>query len=75
MGKAASIVDQLLVTHLLYTVQDLLAQQDSPVSEIVFTLFSFFFFFFFGGPGLCISEIKNEEETLQMKPTPLWVSF
>ena len=44
MGKAASIVDQLLVTHLLYTVQDLLAQQDSPVSEIVFTLFSFFFF-------------------------------
>ena len=47
MGKAASIVDQLLVTHLLYTVQDLLAQQDSPVSEIVFTLFSFFFFFFF----------------------------
>ena len=45
MGKAASIVDQLLVTHLLYTVQDLLAQQDSPVSEIVFTLFSFFFFF------------------------------
>ena len=47
MGKAASIVDQLLVTHLLYTVQDLLAQQDSPVSEIVFTLFSFFFFVFF----------------------------
>ena len=46
MGKAASIVDQLLVTHLLYTVQDLLAQQDSPVSEIVFTLFSFFFLFF-----------------------------
>ena len=45
MGKAASIVDQLLVTHLLYTVQDLLAQQDSPFSEIVFTLFSFFFFF------------------------------
>ena len=74
MGKAASIVDQLLVTHLLYTVQDLLAQQDSPVSEIVFTLFSFFFFFF-GGPGLCISEIKTEEETLQVKPTPLWVSF
>ena len=77
MGKAASIVDQLLVTHLLYTVQDLLAQQDSPVSEIVFTLFSFFFFFFFffGGPGLCISEIKTEEETLQVKPTPSWVSF
>ena len=47
VGKAASIVDQLLVTHLLYTVQDLLAQQDSPVSEIVFTLFSFFFLFFF----------------------------
>ena len=46
MGKAASIVDQLLVTYLLYTVQDLLAQQDSPVSEVVFTLFSFFFFFF-----------------------------
>ena len=75
MGKAASIVDQLLVTHLLYTVQDLLAQQDSPVSEIVFTLFSFFFFFFLGGPGLCISEIKTEEETLQVKPTPSWVSF
>ena len=76
MGKAASIVDQLLVTHLLYTVQDLLVQQDSPVSEIVFTLFSFFFFFFFfGGPGLCISEIKNEEESLQVKPTPPWVSF
>ena len=75
MGKAASIVDQLLVTYLLYTVQDLLAQQDSPVSEVVFTLFSFFFFFFFGGPGFCISEIKNEEETLQVKPTPLWVSF
>ena len=76
MGKAASIVDQLLVTHLLYTVQDLLAQQDSPVSEIVFTLFSFFFFFFFfGGPGFCISEIKNVEETLQVKPTPPWVSF
>ena len=51
-----------------------LAQQDSPVSEIVFTLFSFFFFFF-GGPGLCISEIKTEEETLQVKPTPSWVSF
>ena len=46
MGKAASIVDQLLVTYLLYTVQDLLAQQDSPVSEVVFPLFSFFFFFF-----------------------------
>ena len=74
MGKAASIVDQLLVTHLLYTVQDLLAQQDSPVSEIVFTLFSFFFFFF-GGPSLCILEIKNEEETLQVKLTLLWVSF
>ena len=73
MGEADSIVGQFLVTHLLYTVQDLLAQQDSPVSEIVFTLFSFFFFF--GGPGLCILEIKNEEETLQVKPTPLWVSF
>ena len=74
MGEADSIVGQFLVTHLLYTVQDPLAQQDSPVSEIVFTLFSIFFFFF-GGPGLCISEIKTEEETLQVKPTPLWVSF
>ena len=42
VGEADSIVVQLLVTHLLYTVQDLLAQQDSPVSETVFTLFSFF---------------------------------
>ena len=50
-----------------------LVQHDSPVSEIVFTLFSFFFFF--GGPSLCILEIKNEEETLQVKLTPLWVSF
>ena len=46
MGEADSIVGKFLVTHLLYTVQDPLAQQDSPVSEIVFTLFSIFFFFF-----------------------------
>ena len=45
MGKAASIVGQLLVTHLLYTVQNLLAQQDSPNS--FHTLLLFFFFFFF----------------------------
>ena len=42
MGEADSIVGKFLVTHLLYTVQDPLAQQDSPVSEIVFTLFSIF---------------------------------
>ena len=42
VGEADSIVSQLLVNHLLYKVQDLLAQQDIPVSEIVFTLFSFF---------------------------------
>ena len=30
---------------------------------------------FFGGPGLSISEIKTEENTLWVKPTPLWVSF
>ena len=38
MGEAESIVSQLLVNHLLYKVQDLLAQQDIPVSEIVFTI-------------------------------------
>ena len=42
VGEADSIVSQLSVNHLLYKVQDLLAQQDIPVSEIVFTLFSFF---------------------------------
>ena len=69
VGKAASIVGQLLVTHLLYTVQNLLAQQDSPNS--FHTLLLFFFFFLWTS----ISEIKNEEETLQVKLTPLWVSF
>ena len=39
--------NERIIQNYLYTVQDLLAQQDSPVSEIVFTLFSFFFFFFF----------------------------
>ena len=46
------------------------AQQDSPVSQIVFTLFSVFF----GGPSLIASQITTVEETLWMKPAPLLVS-
>ena len=49
MGEADSIVSQLLVTHLLYTVQDLLAQQDSPVLQNSFSPF-------FSGPGLGIPD-------------------
>ena len=48
-----------------------LVQQDSPVSETVFTLFSLFF----GGPSLVASQIKTEEEISWVKPTPFEVSY
>ena len=48
-----------------------LVQQDSPVSETVFTLFSLFF----GGPSLVASQIKTEEEIFWVKPTPFEVSY
>ena len=48
MGEADSKAGQLLVIHLLYTVQDPFSTARQPVSKTVFTLFSLFF----GGPSL-----------------------
>ena len=70
MGEANTIVGQLSVTHLLYTVQDLFcAARQSRFQNTFHTPL-----FVFGGPSLIASQIKTEEETVCMKPTPLWLS-
>ena len=70
MHEADSFVAQLLVTHLLYTVQDLFSTTDSPVSKTAFTHFSFFF----SVDQVIASLIMTVEETLWMKPTPSQVT-
>ena len=70
MGEADSIVVQLLVTHLLYTDQNPFSTtRQSSFRNSFHTLF-----FFFSVDQVSASQIKNKEETLQVKPTPLQVS-
>ena len=70
MGEAKSIVGQILGTHLLYTVQDLFsAERQSCFQNSFHTLLLFLV------DQVLASRIKNEEETLWVKLTPLWVTF
>ena len=71
MGEADSLKVSYLSPVSCSQFENCSAQQDSPVSKTIFTLFSFFF----GGPSLIPSLIKTEEETLWVKLTPLQVSF
>ena len=52
MGEADSKAGQLLVIHLLYTVQDPFSAARQFSSKTIFTLFSLFF----GGPSLSITD-------------------
>ena len=66
MHEANSFVAQLLVTHLLYTVQDLFSTaRQSGFQNSFHTLL-----FFFSVDQVIASLIMTEEETLWMKPTP-----
>ena len=70
MDEADPIAGQLLVTHLLYTVQDLFSiARQSSFQNSFHTLH-----LVFGGPSLSNSQIKTEEETSWVKPPTLWVS-
>ena len=70
MDEADPIAGQLLVTHLLYTVQDLFSTaRQSSFQNSFHTLR-----LVFGGPSLSNSQIKTEDETSQVKPPTLWVS-
>ena len=67
MGEADSLKVSYLSPVSFSQFENCSAQQDSPVSKTIFTLFSFFF----GGPSLIASLIKTEEETLWVKLTPI----
>ena len=67
MDEADPIAGQLLVTHLLYTVQDLFSTaRQSSFQNSFHTLH-----LVFCGPSLSNSQIKTKEETSWVK---LWVS-
>ena len=59
MDEADPIAGQLLVTHLLYTVQDLFSTARQSSFQNSFHTISLVF----GGPSLSNSQIKTEDET------------
>ena len=70
MGDANSIVGQQLVTHLLFTVQDLFNTVCQSRFQNSFHTLPFVFLV----DQVLVSQIKTEKETLWVTPTPLQVS-